>query len=63
LGSKAGFTAESQRAQRLENWNAGIMESWNIGKRLETEDYWVSFAPIIPTFRYSIIPAGSAALW
>jgi hypothetical protein len=32
-----------------------MMEDWNIGKRLEVS-FWVSFAPIIPLFHYSIIP-------
>jgi hypothetical protein len=36
--------------------NIGILERWNIGKRLEIKSLWFSFVPIIPSFHYSIIP-------
>jgi hypothetical protein len=47
---KAFSPQRSQRKQRkkLENWNVGMMEPWNIGK--------TNFLPTIPSFHFSIIP-------
>jgi hypothetical protein len=35
-----------------ECWNTGVMEDWNIEKKLEVS-FWVLFVPIIPLFHYS----------
>jgi hypothetical protein len=37
--SKTFFTTEAQRSQRVEKWNAGMMEGWNTGKTSETGSY------------------------